>query len=110
MAAPVLHSDQVGIDNIVSENLNLAKGIGALTDANVAASTTFATLYAFLATNITALHADVQGYLVPLQRAFQLGFDEGVLTDSNISGKTTVAQLVALCVGDPNKLGPLALS
>lgn len=109
MAAPSLHSDQIGIDNITSENLNLAKSIGALTDANVAASATFATLYAFLATNISALHADYQNYLVPLQRAFQLGFDEGVLTDSNINGKTTVAQLVALCVGDQSKIGPLAL-
>lgn len=109
MAAPVLHSDQIGIDNIVSENLNLAKNLGALTDANVAASTTFATLYAFLQTNLAALHGDQQGYLVPLQRAFTLGFDEGVLTDANISGKTTVAQLVALCVGDQSKIGPIAL-
>lgn len=109
MAAPALHADQVGIDNIVSENLNLAKGLGALTDANVSSSTTFAILYAFLATNLNALHADQQGYLVPLQKAFQLGFDEGVLTDTNVNAATTVAGLVALTVGDPNKLGPLAV-
>lgn len=109
MAAPILHADQIGIDNIVSENLNLAKNLGLLTDANVAASTTFVVLRAFLATNAATLHADQAGYLGPIQRAFDLGFDEGVLTDANISGKTTVAQLVALCVGDQSKIGPLAL-
>lgn len=109
MAAPIIHSDQVGIDNIVSENLNLAKNLSLLTDANVASSTTFATLRAFLATNAAALHADAQGFLGRIQRAFDLGFDEGVLTDSNINGKTTVAQLVALTVGDQSKIGPLAL-
>lgn len=109
MAAPVLHSDQVGIDNIVSENLNLAKSAGFLTDANVNSSATFAILKAFLATNAAALHADQQGYLFPLQRAFDLGFDEGVLTDTNVNASATVAALVALCVGDQSKIGPLAL-
>lgn len=109
MAAPALHSDQVGIDLLTGEALNLAKSVSLLTDANVAASTTFATLRAFLASNAATLHSDLQGYVYPLQVAFDRGFDEGVLTDSNISGKTTVAQLVALTTGDQSKIGPIGL-
>lgn len=96
MAAPALHSDQVGLNIIVGENIRLAGRVGLLTDAQVVAATTVQSLKDAVDLNAGTAHSDVQGYVGRLKRAFDYGKDDGTLTDANIAAATSLENLAQL--------------
>lgn len=107
MASPQLHSDQVGLNLVVGENLKLAGQLGLLTDQNVIDAATYADLKASIDTNSAAVHSDQLGYAGRLKRAIDIGYADGTLTDTNVAAATGVANLATLTLSDPGKLGPL---
>lgn len=96
MASPQLHSDQVGLNILVGENIRLAGRVGLLTDQNVIDSATYLDLKNFIDTNARTLHSDQQGYADRLKRAIDLGKNDGTLTDANIAAATGVENLASL--------------
>lgn len=107
MPAPILHSDQVGINLIVGENIRLAGQVGLLTDAQVIAATTSAELQSLISTNALTAHADVRGYVDRLQESIEFGKSDGTLTDANIQAATGVDNLASLTLSNPGKVGPI---
>lgn len=107
MAAPQLHSDQVGLNLVVGENIKLAGQVGLLTDQNVIDAATYADLKASIDTNSAAVHSDLRGYADRLKRAIDIGFADGTLTDANVAAATGVANLATLTLSDPGKQGPI---
>lgn len=108
--APILHSDQQNLSQLVGENLSLAQGTGLLLDADVGGSKTLVTMKAALIANAALLPAEFQGYVDRLSRALDYGGALGVLSTANIQGVTTLDELIAICPTDANKLGgPLAI-
>lgn len=99
MAAPVLHSDQVGINILVGENIRLAGQVGLLTDQNVIDATTWESLKNSIDTNSAATHSDVRGYVDRLKAAIDLGKNDGTLTDANIQAATGINNLASLTLG-----------
>lgn len=110
MAAPILHSDQVMLNQSIGQNISLAGGTGLLVDADTGAAKTELTMEAALVTNASTKHSEFQGFVDRLRRAYQYGATDGTLTTTNIQAVSTVAGLVALTGSDPNKKGgPLVI-
>lgn len=107
MAAPSLHSDQIGLNQLIGENIKLAGRLGLLTDQNVIDATTYTDLQNSIRTNAATLHADQQGYVERLIRAIDLGKNDGTLTDANIQAATGIDNLASLTLSDPGKVGPI---
>lgn len=96
MAAPALHSDQVGLNILIGENLRLAGRLGLLTDANVTGASTYADLKNSIDTNARTLHSDMQGYADRLRRAIDLGYADGSFTDTNVANATSLENLATM--------------
>jgi hypothetical protein len=96
MAAPQLHSDQVGLNILIGENLRLAGRLGLLTDANVTGAATYADLKNSIDTNARTLHSDMQGYADRLKRSLDLGFADGSFTDTNVANATSLENLATM--------------
>lgn len=105
MAAPILHSDQRGLNILVGENIKLAGQLGLLTDQNVIDATSYTDLKNFIDTNALGLHADQQAYAERLRRAIDIGYADGTLTDANVQAATGYANLASLTLSDPSKIG-----
>lgn len=105
MAVPILHSDQIQLNQDVGHSLNGARVIGALTDALVVSADTNAGLQ----TNIRTFagHADTVPLVGFINRAVEVGKADGSLSDANILNETTIAGLVANTLADPLKPWPL---
>lgn len=105
MAAPKLHADQVGLSQVIGQNLKLAGQLGMLTDQNVIDSATYADLKNFIDTNAKGLHADQQGYVDRLKRAIDMGFTDGSFTDANVAAATGVTNLATMTQADTSRIG-----
>lgn len=104
-----LHSDQIGINQLVGENIRLAGSMGLLTDQNVIDSTTYLSLKNFIDANALTVHADTRGWAYQLKAAIQMGYDDGTLTDAAVAAATGVNNLASLTQSDPGKIGPIAI-
>lgn len=108
--APVLHSDQYYLAQLIGENLSLALNSGLLTNSDVGGGKTSTTMQAAIVTNAATKHADFQGFVPSLKRAMDYGNALGILSDANVQGVSTVAELIAICPTDSAKQGgPLVL-
>lgn len=96
MPAPVLHSDQVGLNILIGENLRLAGRLGLLTDGNVTGATNTADLKNLIDVNAAGLHSDMQGYAGRLKAALDLGLADGSFSDANVAGATSLENLASL--------------
>lgn len=110
VTAPILHSDQVMLAQMVGENISLAKETGLSVDGDVGGSNTAATMATAISTAAAAKHADFQGFVGRLQRMYQYyGKDDGIMSDANVQGASTLADLVGISGADSNKRGPLGI-
>lgn len=105
VTAPVLHSDQQNLAQLVGESLSLANNSGLLLDADVGGSFTYLTMQTALVTNASTKHASFQGFIDRLKRAFDYGKALGILSDTNVQAATTVADLIAICPTSSAKQG-----
>lgn len=105
MAAPILHSDQIPLDEAVGHSLRQGLQAGIITDAQVSAATTNALLRT--AVGLYAGHSDTAPIVPVIQRALVVGLADGSMSDANVSAATTVALLVANTYSAPGKVGPI---
>jgi len=108
MGQPIIHADQLYLDQAVGHGLQGAKSAGIITDTQVNTATTNAGLRAALASGYAG-HVDGQPLVPVAQRALDVGKDDGSMSDDNVNAATTVPELTANTFADPTKTGPQEL-
>lgn len=107
MGRPILHSDQLDLDQAVGGAILYENQTPYITNTQISNATGVADLKS--AVDGFAGHADQEGLKPGIKRALDIGAADGSLSDSNIQAATTAATLMANTYGSPDKVGPVDL-